>query len=88
MVSSFCNDHHFEVAVPMFESRRMLTPEVHSEVTGIYHGDSLYPVRLEKHPQFLPRSCRTSPGWCKRCLEPYEVLSIYDISDSVTLGLN
>jgi hypothetical protein len=88
MVSSFCKDHHFGVAVPTVESRRMLTPQVHSEVTGIYHGDGLYPAGLEKHPQFLLRSFRTSTGWCKRRLEPSEVLSLYDISDSMTLGLN
>jgi hypothetical protein len=88
MVSSFCKDHHFGVAVPTVESRRMLTPQVHSEVAGIYHGDGLYPAGLEKHPQFLLHSCRTSTGWCKCRLEPSEVLSLYDISDSVTLGLN
>jgi hypothetical protein len=88
MVSSFCKDHHFGVAVPTVESRRMLTRQVHSEVTGTYHGDGLYLAGLEKHPQFLLRSCRTSTGWCKRHLESSEVLSLYDISDSVTLGLN
>jgi hypothetical protein len=66
----------------------MLTPQVHSEVTGTYHGDGLYPAGLEKHPQFLLCSRRTPTGWCKRRPEPSEVLSIYDISDSVTLGLN
>jgi hypothetical protein len=35
MVSSFCKDHNFGVSVPMVESRRMLTPQVHSEVTGM-----------------------------------------------------
>jgi hypothetical protein len=68
MVSSFCKDHHFGVAVPTVESRRMLTLQVHSEVAGIYHGDGLYPAGLEKYPQFLLRSCRTPNGWCKRCL--------------------
>jgi hypothetical protein len=66
----------------------MLTPQVHYEVTGTYHGDSLYPTGLEKHPHVLLRSCRTSTGWCKGRLEPSEVLRLYDISDSVTLGLN
>jgi hypothetical protein len=88
MVSSFCKDHHFGVAVPTVVSRRMLTPQVHSEVTGIYHGDGLYPAGLETHSQFLLRSCRTSTGWCNRHLEPSEVLSLYVISDSVTLGMN
>jgi hypothetical protein len=54
MVSSFCKDHHLGVAVPTVESRRMLTPQVHSEVTGIYHGDGLYPAGLKK---------------CERCQE-------------------
>jgi hypothetical protein len=53
MVSSFCKDHHLGVAVPTVESRRMLTRLVHSEVTGIFHGDGLYPAGLEKHPQFF-----------------------------------
>jgi hypothetical protein len=88
MVTSFCKDHHFGVAVPTVESRRMFTPQVNSEVTGTYHGASLYPSGLVKHPQFLLRSCRTSNGWCKRRLDPSEVLSLYDISYSVTLGLN
>jgi hypothetical protein len=66
----------------------MYTPQVHSEVTGTYHGDGLYPAGLEKRPQFLLRSCRTFTGWCKRRGEPSEVLSLYDISDSVALGLN
>jgi hypothetical protein len=88
MVSSFCKDHNFGVAVPTVESRIMLTPQVHSEVTGIYHGDGLYPAGLDKHPQFLLRLCRTSTGWCKHRLEPSEMLSLYDISYSVTLGLN
>jgi hypothetical protein len=88
MVSSSCKDQHCGVVVPTVESRRTLTPQVHSEVTGTYHGDGLYPAGLEKYPQFLMRSCRTSTGWCKRRLEPSEVLILYDISDSVTLGLN
>jgi hypothetical protein len=70
------------------ESRRILTPHVHPDVTGIYHGDGLYPAELGKHPQFLLLSCRAPTGWCKRRLEPYEVLSLYDISDSVTLVMN
>jgi hypothetical protein len=53
MVSSFCKDHHFGVAVPKVESRRMLTPQVNSEVIGTYHGDGLYLTGLEKHPQFF-----------------------------------
>jgi hypothetical protein len=57
-------------------------------LTGTYHGDGLYPEGLEKYPQFLLRACRTSTGWCKRRLEPSEVLSLYDIIESVTLGLN
>jgi hypothetical protein len=56
MISSFCKDHHFGVAVPTVESRRMLIPQVHSEVTGTYHVDGLYRAGLEKHPQFLLRS--------------------------------
>jgi hypothetical protein len=39
MVSSFCKDRHFGYAAPKDESRRMLTPQVHSEVTGTYHGE-------------------------------------------------
>jgi hypothetical protein len=88
MVSSFCKDHHFGFAVPKVESRRILTPQVNSEVTGTYHGDGLYPTGLENHLQFLLRSCRTSNGWCKHRLEPSEVLIIYDISDSVNPGMN
>jgi hypothetical protein len=88
MVSSFCKDHHFGVAVPTVESRRMLTPQVHSELTGTYHGDGLYPAGLEKHPQFLLRSCRIPTGRCKSRLEPSKLLSLYDISESVTIGLN
>jgi hypothetical protein len=88
IVSTFYKDHHFGVVVPTVESHIILTPQVYSEVTVIYHGDGLYPAGLEKHPQFLLRSCRTPTGWCKRRLEPSEVLSLYDISDSVTLGLN
>jgi hypothetical protein len=53
-----------------------------------YHGDGLYPAGLEKRPQFLLHSCRTSTGWCKHHLEPSEVLSLYDIIDSLALGLN
>jgi hypothetical protein len=76
MVSSFCKDHNFGVVVPTVESRRILTPQVHSEVTGTYHGDSLYPAGLEKYPQCLLRSCRITTGWCKRRLDPSEVLSL------------
>jgi hypothetical protein len=47
VVSSFRKDHHFGVAVPTVESRRMLTLQVHSVVTRIYHGDGLYPAELE-----------------------------------------
>jgi hypothetical protein len=88
MVSSFCKDHHFGFVVSTVESRRMLTPQVHSEVTGTYHGDGLYPAGLENHPQLLLRSGRTSTGWCKRRLEPSEVLSLYAISEIVTLWMN
>jgi hypothetical protein len=62
IVSSFCKDHHFGVAVPTVESSRMLTPQAHSELTGTYHGAGLYPPGLEKRPQFLLRYCRTSTG--------------------------
>jgi hypothetical protein len=48
MVSSFCKDHHLGVAVPTVECHRMLTPQVHSDVTGIYHGDGLYLAGLKK----------------------------------------
>jgi hypothetical protein len=68
MVSSFCKDHHFGFAVPTVESCRMLTPQVHSEVTVTYHDDALYWAGLEKRPHFLLRSCRTSTGWFKRRL--------------------
>jgi hypothetical protein len=44
-------------------------------------------VNLIKPPQFLLRSCRTPTGWCKRKLETSEVLSLYDISDTVALDL-
>jgi hypothetical protein len=64
MVSSFCKDTHFGVAVPTVESRIMLNPQVHYEVTGTYHGDGLYLAGFEKRPQFLLHSCRTSTGWC------------------------
>jgi hypothetical protein len=53
MVSSFCKDHHFGVAVPTFDSSRMLTPQVHSEVTETYHADGLYLAGLDKRLHFL-----------------------------------
>jgi hypothetical protein len=88
MVSSFCKDHHIGIPVTKERSRRNLTPLVHSEVPGVYHGDGLYPAKLTKPPQLLLRSGRTSTGWCKRKLETFEVLSLYDISDTVALALS
>jgi hypothetical protein len=67
---------------------RNLTPLVHSEAPGVYHGDGLYPASLTKPPQFLLLSCRTPTRWCKRKLETPEVLSLYDISGTVTLTLS
>jgi hypothetical protein len=87
MVSSFCKDHHIGIPVAKENSRRNLTPLVHSEVPGVYHGDGLYPAKLTKPPQFLLRSCRTPTGWCKRKIEMSKVLSLYDISDTVALAL-
>jgi hypothetical protein len=87
MVSSFCKDHHIGRAVAKESSRRILTPLVHSEAPGVYHGDGLYPANLIKQPQFLLRSCRAPTGWCKRKLETSEVLSLYDISETVALVL-
>jgi hypothetical protein len=88
MVSSFCNYHHFGLVVTKAECHRILTQQVNSEVPGTYHVDGLYTVGLVKCPQFLMRSYRTPNGWCKRRLEPYEVVRPYEISDSVDLGLN
>jgi hypothetical protein len=53
MVSSFCKDHHFGVAVPKVDSRIMLTPQIHSEVTETYHADGLYLEGLENRLHFL-----------------------------------
>jgi hypothetical protein len=88
MVSSFCKDHHIGIPVAKEMSRRNLTPLVHSEVPGVYHGDGLYPAKSTKPPQFLLRSCRTSTGWCKRKLETSEVMSLYDIIDTAALALS
>jgi hypothetical protein len=48
MVSSFCKYHHIGSAVAKERSRRNLTPQVHSEAPGVYHGDGLYPANLKK----------------------------------------
>jgi hypothetical protein len=53
MVSSFCKDLHIGIAVVKERSRQNLTPLVHSEAPGVYHGDGLYPEKLTKPPQFL-----------------------------------
>jgi hypothetical protein len=46
MVSSICKDHHSVTSVVKEASRRILTPQVHSEVAGAYHGDGLYTESL------------------------------------------
>jgi hypothetical protein len=61
--------------------------QVHSEVPGVCHGVGLYPVGVAKTPQILLRSCRIYNGCCKRKLNASEVLSLYDISDTVDLSL-
>jgi hypothetical protein len=88
MVSSFCKDHHIGIPVAKERSRRKSTPLMHSEAPGVYHGDGLYPAKLTKPPQFSLRSCWTPPGWCKRKLETSDVLSLYDISETVALALS
>jgi hypothetical protein len=64
-----------------------LIPQVHPNSLGVYHGDGLYPASLTKPPQFLQRLCQTSTDCCKRKLDAAEVLSLYDISDTVALVL-
>jgi hypothetical protein len=88
MVFSFCKHHQIGSAVARERYRRNLTPLVYSESPGVYHGDGLYPGNLTKPPQFLLLSRRIPIGWCKRKLEMSEVLSLYDISDTVALALS
>jgi hypothetical protein len=53
----------------------------------VYHGDGLQPGDDPKAPLFVLRSCRSKYRWCKRRLQASEVLSVYNISDSITKGL-
>jgi hypothetical protein len=85
MVSYFCKDHIFGTSVAKEASIRTFIPQVHSNSLGVYPGDGLYPASLTKPPQFLLRLCRTYTGWCKRKLDADELLSLYDISDTVAL---
>jgi hypothetical protein len=54
---------------------------------GVYHRDGLHPGDDPKDPLFVLRSCRSRSGWCKRRVQALEVLSMYDISNSITKGL-
>jgi hypothetical protein len=87
LVASICKDHHYGFEVPVQESRRRLIPLIHETSKGVYHGDGLHPGDEPKDPLFVLRSCRSKSGWCKRRLQASEILSMYDISDSVTHGL-
>jgi hypothetical protein len=87
MVSSFCKDNLFGFLVANGASRGTLIPQVHSDSLGVHHGDGMYPAIVAKPQPFLLRPCRTSTGWCKRKLDAAEVLSLYDIIDTVVLAL-
>jgi hypothetical protein len=86
-VASICKDHLYGFEVPVQESRRRLIPLIHEIRKGVYHGDGLHPGDEPNAPLFVLRSCRSKSGWCKRRLQASEVLSMYDISDSITNGL-
>jgi hypothetical protein len=86
-VTSICKDHHYGFEVPVQESRRRLIPLIHETSKGVYNGDGLHPGSEPKAPLFVLRSCCSKSGWCKRELQASEILSMYDISDSVTNGL-
>jgi hypothetical protein len=83
-VASICKDHHYGNEVPVQESRSRLIPLVHETRRGVYHGDGLHPGDEPKAPLFVFGSCRSKSGWCKRRLQASKVLSMYDISDSIT----
>jgi hypothetical protein len=86
-VASICKDHHYCFEVPVQESRRRLIPLIHETRKGVYNGDVLHPGEEPNAPLFVLRSCCSKSGWCKRRLQASEILSMYDISDSVTNGL-
>jgi hypothetical protein len=86
-VASICKGHHYGIEVPVKESRSSLIPLVSETCKGVYHGDGLHPGDEPKAPLFVLRSCRSKSGWRKRRLQASEVLSVYDISDSITKGL-
>jgi hypothetical protein len=89
-VASICKDHHYgiEVHVPVQESRSRLIPFIReTSKGGVYHGDGLHPGDEPRSPLFILRSCRSNSVWCKRRLQASEVLSLYDISDSINIGL-
>jgi hypothetical protein len=54
-VSSFCKDHHFGNDACLQESRRTLMPNVVLLSPGIYHGDGLCQVIVNKPPMFMVR---------------------------------
>jgi hypothetical protein len=85
-VASICKDHHYWIEVPVQESRRRLVPFINETCKGVYHIDGLHPGDEPKAPLFVLRSCRSKYRWCKRRLQASEVLSMYDISDSITKG--
>jgi hypothetical protein len=64
-----------------------LIPLIHEISKGVYHGEGLHTGDEPKAPLFVLRSCQSKSGWCKRRLQASEVLSMYDISDSITKGL-
>jgi hypothetical protein len=83
-VASICKDHHYGIEVPVQGSRRRLRPLVHETCKGVYYGDGFHADDELKAPLFVLHSCRSKSGWCKRRLQASEVLSLYDISDSIT----
>jgi hypothetical protein len=86
-VASIYKDHHYGFEVPVQESRRRLIPLIHEISKGVYHRDGLHPGDESNSPLFVLRSCRSKSSWCKRRLQASEVLSMYDISDSVTKSI-
>jgi hypothetical protein len=55
-VASICKDHHYEIELPVQESRRRLIPLVHETCKGLYHVDGLCPRDEPKAPLFVLRS--------------------------------
>jgi hypothetical protein len=60
---------------------------VHETAKGVYHGDGLHPGGEPTAPLFILHSCRSESGRCNCHLQVSEVLSLYDISDSIIKGL-